>query len=155
MSGRLRVLLWLCCFCAFGLRAEEAIQAYDVRMQVEPSGDVLVTERIAVMAEGKMIVRGIYRDIPVRYRLGNGLSTFIGGVRFACEDDLYRPALITQYASQPIRILQNKRRPLVGCESSGEADRQGRIRECPSCLDDTIRVFSSPTRLDGKSASYE
>ena len=73
MSGRLRVLLWLCCFCAFGLRAEEAIQAYDVRMQVEPSGDVLVTERIAVMAEGKMIVRGIYRDIPVRYRLGNGL----------------------------------------------------------------------------------
>ena len=73
MSGRLRVLLWLCCFCAFGLRAEEAIQAYDVRMQVEPSGEVLVTERIAVTAEGKMIVRGIYRDIPVRYRLGNGL----------------------------------------------------------------------------------
>ncbi|WP_260679616.1 DUF2207 domain-containing protein [Ectopseudomonas mendocina] len=73
MSGRLRVLLLLCCFCVFGVQAEEVIQAYDVRLQVEPNGEVLVTERIAVVAEGKAIVRGIFRDIPTRYGLGKGL----------------------------------------------------------------------------------
>jgi len=73
MSGRLRVLLLLCFLCAFGAQAEEAIQAFDVRLQVEPSGEVLVTERIAVIAEGKAIVRGIYRDIPTRYGLDHGL----------------------------------------------------------------------------------
>lgn len=73
VSGRLRVLLLLCCFCAFGVQAEEAIQAYDVRVQVEPNGEVLVTERIAVIAEGRAIVRGIFRDIPTRYSLGKGL----------------------------------------------------------------------------------
>ncbi|WP_277373341.1 DUF2207 domain-containing protein [Pseudomonas sp. AA-38] len=73
MSGRLRILLLLCCFCAFSAQAEEAIQSYDVRLQVEPSGEVLVTERIAVIAEGQQISRGIYRDIPTRYSLGNGL----------------------------------------------------------------------------------
>ena len=36
MSGRLRILLLLCCFCAFSAQAEEAIQSYDVHLQVEP-----------------------------------------------------------------------------------------------------------------------
>lgn len=73
MSGRLRVLLLLCCFCAFGVKAEEVIQSFDVLIHVEPSGEVLVTERIAVMAEGKEVVRGIFRDIPTRYSLGYGM----------------------------------------------------------------------------------
>lgn len=73
MSGRLRILLLLCCFCVCGVQAEEAIQSYDVRLQVELSGEVLVTERIAVIAEGQQISRGIYRDIPTRYSLGKGL----------------------------------------------------------------------------------
>lgn len=73
MSGRLRILLLLCCFCAFSAQAEEAIQSYDVHLQVEPSGEVRVTERIAVIAEGRQISRGIYRDIPTGYSLGTGL----------------------------------------------------------------------------------
>lgn len=73
MSGRLRILLLLCCFCTFSAQAEEAIQSYDVHLQVEPSGEVRVTERIAVIAEGRQISRGIYRDIPTGYSLGNGL----------------------------------------------------------------------------------
>lgn len=72
MSGRLRVLLLLCCLGSLGAQAQEAIEAFDVRLQVEPNGDVLVTERIAVQAQGRQIVRGIYRDVPTRYSLGKG-----------------------------------------------------------------------------------
>ncbi|VEE18126.1 DUF2207 domain-containing protein [Ectopseudomonas mendocina] len=98
MSGRLRVLLLLCCFCVFGVQAEEVIQAYDVRLQVEPNGEVLVSERIAVVAEGKAIVRGIFRDIPTRYGLGKGLLrntplTLISATRDGHPENVAQQAL--------------------------------------------------------------
>lgn len=74
MSGRLKVLLFLCCCLpAWGL-AEEAIESFDVTLQVESDGQLLVTERILVQAEGKTINHGIYREIPTHYRLDTGLQ---------------------------------------------------------------------------------
>ena len=75
--------------------AEETIESFDVTLQVEPDGQLLVTERILVQAEGKEISHGIYRDIPTRYRLGNGLErnvpvTLLG----ASRDD--QPERLTQ-----------------------------------------------------------
>ena len=43
----------------------ERIRSYDVRIQIEPSGDTLVTERI-VYDFGAADRHGIFRDIPVR-----------------------------------------------------------------------------------------
>ncbi len=41
----------------------ERIADYSVEIEVEPDGDFIVTERIAVVAEGKDIKRGIFRDL--------------------------------------------------------------------------------------------
>ncbi|MEM7618718.1 MAG: DUF2207 domain-containing protein [Pseudomonadota bacterium] len=50
-------------------RAEEVIEKFVTEIQVEQSGDILVTETIAVFVEGNKIKRGIYRDLP-KYREG-------------------------------------------------------------------------------------
>ncbi len=64
------VLFWL---LATPLAAQERILSYDSEVQVRGDGDLEVTERIAVRAEGSNIRRGIYRDFPTRYkdRYGN------------------------------------------------------------------------------------
>jgi uncharacterized membrane protein YgcG len=51
--------------------ATEQINRYDVLVEVESSGDVVVTETINVTAEGNQIQRGIFRDLP-RYFEGQG-----------------------------------------------------------------------------------
>src|SRR5688572_33391265 len=44
--------------------AAEQINRFDVLVEVETSGDVVVTETINVTAEGNQIQRGIFRDLP-------------------------------------------------------------------------------------------
>ena len=53
--------------------ADERILAFDSDIVVMPDGWIEVTETIQVRAEGKRILRGIYRDFPTEYfdKLGN------------------------------------------------------------------------------------
>ncbi len=48
--------------------AQERIRNYVSEVQIQSDGSIDVTERITVVAEGVHIRRGIYRDIPTRYR---------------------------------------------------------------------------------------
>ncbi len=52
--------------------AEERIVEFASEVVVEPSGELEVTEKITVVAEGRDIRRGIYRDFPTRYEGRNG-----------------------------------------------------------------------------------
>jgi uncharacterized membrane protein YgcG len=52
-------------------RAAEQISAFDVLIEVERSGQIVVTETLDVVAEGNQIQRGIFRDLP-RYFERNG-----------------------------------------------------------------------------------
>ena len=56
--------LWLAA-AAVPTRADERILSWHSHIEVEKSGDLVVTETIKVRAEGKSIKRGIYRDIPL------------------------------------------------------------------------------------------
>ncbi len=47
--------------------AQEKIDRFDVTIEVEKDGDVIVTELINVTAEGVQIRRGIFRDLPRYY----------------------------------------------------------------------------------------
>lgn len=67
------VLLFLLLACS--LRAEEAIRAFQSRIEVEQNGDLIVTETITVNAEGNEIKRGIYRDFPTIYQGKFGLKS--------------------------------------------------------------------------------
>ena len=56
--------LWVAA-AAVPTRADERILSWHSHLEVEKSGDLVVTETIRVRAEGDRIKRGIYRDIPL------------------------------------------------------------------------------------------
>lgn len=56
------------------LCAAEEITDFHSRIEMQKSGDLLVTETITVQAEGDEIKRGIYRDFPTLYRGRFGLK---------------------------------------------------------------------------------
>ena len=51
---------------------EEEIQSFQVLVEVEQDGDLMITETIAVNVEGRDIRRGIFRDLPAYYLDGDG-----------------------------------------------------------------------------------
>jgi uncharacterized membrane protein YgcG len=62
---------------AMAASAEERIDRFDVTIDVQKDGDVVVTELIAVTAEGAQIRRGIFRDLP-RYFENDGARLAYG-----------------------------------------------------------------------------
>ncbi len=60
----LSVAAFLFVFACGTAHAQERITDYDVTVTVAESGDLTVSERIAVIAEGREIRRGILRDLP-------------------------------------------------------------------------------------------
>jgi len=58
--------------------AEERILNFESRVDVQADGSLLVKETIHVRGERRLIKRGIYRDIPVRYRSKNGTWRRVG-----------------------------------------------------------------------------
>ncbi|GHB02929.1 hypothetical protein GCM10009069_27120 [Algimonas arctica] len=47
--------------------AQERITNFDVDIEVETSGDIVITETIDVISTGDAIQRGIFRELPARY----------------------------------------------------------------------------------------
>lgn len=60
-------LSWLFLAIAPAAIAAEEISQFDVAIEVETNGDIIVTETINVIAEGNQIRRGIFRDLPRLY----------------------------------------------------------------------------------------
>ncbi|WP_084420166.1 DUF2207 domain-containing protein [Henriciella litoralis] len=67
LLGCLFVALWL----SLSAAAQEEIISYDVAIDVETSGDIIVKETIDLRAEHNAINRGIFRDLP-RYFENDG-----------------------------------------------------------------------------------
>ncbi len=67
-----RLFLFVFCvqFFAISAFAKERIERFDVNIVAEQNGDLLVTETITVTVEGRVIKRGIFRELP-RYQLDN------------------------------------------------------------------------------------
>ena len=65
----LRLTFWLliATWISFPVAAQEEIRRFDVVIEVEQDGDILVTETIAINVEGREIRRGIFRDFPAYY----------------------------------------------------------------------------------------
>ncbi len=59
--------------------------------------------------------------------LDESLTRLIRRMRLAGNDELHGTLSIRQQAQQPLRVLQQQVRPLVGCKAACESDRQ-RIR---------------------------
>lgn len=74
---RIAFLALLATLFAMAATAEERIDRFDVRIDVQTDGDIVVTELIAVTAEGNAIRRGIFRDLP-RYFESDGARLAYG-----------------------------------------------------------------------------
>lgn len=68
MRGLLFCLLLI--FTPLHAIAAERINSFDVTIDVQRDGDIVVTEVINVTAEGRNIRRGIFRDLPRHYKKG-------------------------------------------------------------------------------------
>src|SRR3990167_10129178 len=69
----LRFALLSLCLLPLWTAAAEVIEDFAVTLQVQADGNLLVTDRITVQAEGEHIKRCIYRYLPVSYSLPFGL----------------------------------------------------------------------------------
>ncbi len=54
--------------------ANEQIYNYDISIDLQADGSMLVTEKIDIEIAGKNIKRGIYRDFPVNYKDNRGIK---------------------------------------------------------------------------------
>lgn len=69
MNLRAFLLALLALLFAAPALAREQINMFDVRVDVQQDGDILVTETLNVSVEGAQIQRGIFRDLPRYYEL--------------------------------------------------------------------------------------
>ncbi|MBC2709444.1 MAG: DUF2207 domain-containing protein [Desulfosarcina sp.] len=111
--NHLKTILLIACLSLFlipaGIQAQERILSFDSRIDILAEGDVVVTETIRVVAAGKKIRRGIYRDFPTRYRNNRGSQVI---VRFEVLEVLRdnRPeAYHTEQQSNGIRVYMGKK----------------------------------------------
>ena len=54
--------------------ADEEIRRFDVEIEVEQDGDIIVTETLVVNVEGRQIRRGIFRELPAYYLDDDGVA---------------------------------------------------------------------------------
>ena len=67
IAVRIFLLALLAALFSMTAHAEERIDRFNVAIDVQKDGDIIVTEAIAVTAEGMQIRRGIFRDLPRYY----------------------------------------------------------------------------------------
>jgi len=75
-------------------KAEERIVDFDVSIEVEKDGDIAVTEKIAVIAQGYQIRRGIFRDLPRTYLKGARTLPYVYDVKRVTRDGKKEPYAI-------------------------------------------------------------
>ena len=84
--------------------AAEYIESYHSDIEVQPNGDLLITETIRVHAEGKAIRRGIYRDFPTRYRDLEGINHTVGFELLSVKRDNRSEPFRTESLSNGTRV---------------------------------------------------
>lgn len=103
MNLRAALLALLALLFAAPASAREEINRYDVLIQVERDGDIIVSETIDVRAEGAQIQRGVFRDLP-RYYESGGVNLAYGYRVLAVERDGAREPYETGTEGNAFRI---------------------------------------------------
>ena len=87
----------------------ERIVSYDSRIEVQKDAGVIVTETIRVVANGRRIKRGIYRDLPLRYKTPSGLRMRVDFKILEIKRDGKPDGYHTESRSNGIRIYVGAR----------------------------------------------
>ena len=93
--------------------AEERIRLFQSAVNVMPSGTLRVTETVTVVAEGKKIKRGIYRDFPTEYRDHENRKHRVGFRLLGVTRDGRPEAHHTETLGNEIRIYIGQRNRIL------------------------------------------
>jgi uncharacterized membrane protein YgcG len=107
---RLRSVLLAVLFLSsvhFPAYPDERILSYHSDIHIQPDGNLIVEENIAVRAEGNEIKRGIYRDFPTRYKSENGY-------RYSVEMNVVEVLRDGESETYRIEKLSNGKRIYIG-----------------------------------------
>jgi uncharacterized membrane protein YgcG len=104
MSVRALLIALIALLFAAPAFAAEQITRFDTLVEVQTSGDVVVTETISIIAEGQQIRRGIFRDLP-RYFEGEGERYEYAYHVLSVERDGQRESYDTDTEGNAFRIL--------------------------------------------------
>lgn len=85
-------------------RADETIERYLATIEVQPDGDLLVSESITVRAEGRQIRRGIYRDFPLQFEDAEGRLRSVSFDLIAVTRDGRTEPSFTRTSARGVRI---------------------------------------------------
>ncbi len=88
VAAVLALLMWVAAAPALAI---EQIDRFDVTIEVERDGDIVVTETIDVMAEGVQIRRGIFRDLPRYYEADGQRYAYAYDVQSVTRDGAREP----------------------------------------------------------------
>jgi uncharacterized membrane protein YgcG len=110
MIRRIVLSLLLCVAFHSAAQSYELIRRFESEVEVQPNGDLLVTENITVEAELREIRRGILRDFPTIYSLPDGRRVAIGF-------DVISVARNGKSENYSIESLYNGKRVRIGSSS--------------------------------------
>ncbi|MEW7007750.1 DUF2207 domain-containing protein [Lentilitoribacter sp. EG35] len=84
--------------------ANEQITDYHARIEIAKNGDLTVTETISVIAEGRNINRGIFRDFPLYFISSNGTEKRVDFDIISIKRNGNKEPYHTSYVNSDIRI---------------------------------------------------
>ena len=113
--------------------AEEQINQFDVAIDVQKNGDVIITETIDVTVEGRRIRRGIFRDLPRYYQ---------------------RDGATLPYQYKVSGVTRNGVRERYDMETEGNA-RRIRIGDADRLLDHGDHVYEIRYRVKNQTRYFE
>lgn len=96
--------MFVATFCAMPVKAAEVIKHFHTLVEVSSDGSLVVTETILVIAEGKQIRRGIFRDILLQFRDQNDKIRRAGFDLLSVKRNGHSEPHFTEDESKYIRI---------------------------------------------------
>lgn len=94
----------LCLLLLPAAHANEQITDYHAKIQIAKNGDLTVTETISVIAEGRNINRGIFRDFPLYFISPEGVKSRVDFDIISIKRNGNKEPYHTTYVNNDIRI---------------------------------------------------
>ena len=94
-------------------RAAEIIEDFFATIEVQPDGDLIVSESVTVRAEGVQIRRGIYRDFPLQFEDADGRLRQVSFELLGVYREGRPEAHHTRRSSRGIRIYAGSENTLI------------------------------------------
>lgn len=107
------ILAFLLAWLSLPAMALERITSFDSVIEVQSDSSLVVTETITVVAEGRDIRRGIYRDFPTDYTADDGSRVRAGFEVLSVKRDNAKESYHTERLQNGVRVYMGRKDRMV------------------------------------------